>query len=114
MLIKNIGIGTIVLVLIAMAFPALAIDLRTAAQESVPKYFKLEDNTMGGICVDIIKAIEDIEPRITIHGYQEFLPFKRLQNNLRSGQLDVFFGLKMTEERREIYQFLEIPLYHLN
>ena len=114
MLRKNIGIGTIVLVSMAIASPALAIDLRTAAQESIPKYFKLADNTMGGICIDIIKAIEDVEPRITIHGYQDFLPFKRLQNNLRSGQLDVFFGLKKTEERREIYQFLDIPLYHLN
>ena len=114
MLRNNIGIGTIVLVLIAMAFPALAIDLRTAAQDSVPKYFRLEDNSMGGICVDIIRAIEDIEPRITVHGYQDFLPFKRLQYNLQIGQLDVFFGLKKTEARRKIYQFIDIPLYHLN
>lgn len=111
---KIIWIGSVLIVLTGMAFPALAIDLHTAAQDSLPKYYKLDDNTMGGICVDIIKAIEDIEPQITIHGYQEFLPFKRLQNKLKSGQLDVFFGLKKTAERRAIYQFLDIPLYHLN
>ena len=110
----TIGIGSILLVLMAMTDPAGAIDLQTAAQESLPKYYRSEDNTMGGICVDIIKAIEDMEPRITVRGYQEFLPFKRLQSNLKKGQLDVFFGLKKTEGRRRIYQFLDIPLYQLN
>jgi len=69
---------------------------------------------MGGVCVDIIQAIEKVDSKIKFTGYHEFLPFKRLQAYLEKGQLDVFFGLKKTEKRLENYVFLDIPLYKLN
>ena len=107
-------IGIIILFVTGIALPSFATDLKTAAQESTPKYFKLEDNTMGGICVDIMQAIENVEPEIQFNGYQEFLPFIRLQKYLENGQLDVFFGFKQTSKRKEKYNFLDIPLYQLN
>jgi len=88
--------------------------LRTAAQESFPKYYKLSENKMGGVCVDIIQAIEKVDSEIKFTGYQEFLPFKRLQVYLEKGQLDVFFGFKKTEKRTEKYHFLDVPLYEIN
>jgi ABC-type amino acid transport substrate-binding protein len=69
---------------------------------------------MGGICVDIMQAIESINPDIQFDGYQTFLPFRRLQTYLESGKLDVFFGFKKTENRMQKYHFLDIPLYQLN
>ncbi len=111
---KNMTLGIIILILTGISFPSFAIELKTAAQESAPKYFKLEDNTMGGICVDIMQAIESVESEIQFNGYQKFLPFKRLQKYLEDGRLDVFFGFKETVKRKEKYSFLDIPLYQIN
>jgi len=107
-------LGLIILIVIGRAFPLFAIELKTAAQESTPKYYQLEDNTMGGICVDIMQAIERVEPEIRFNGYQKFVPFIRIQKYLENGRLDVFFGFKETAKRKEKYSFLDIPLYQLN
>ncbi len=111
---KNLTLGIIILILTGIPFPSFAIELKTAAQNSAPKYFKLKDNKMGGICVDIMHAIESVEPEIQFNGYQEFLPFKRLQIYLEKGQLDVFLGFKESAKRKEKYSFLKIPLYQIN
>lgn len=95
-------------------FPSFAIELRTAAQDSAPKYYKTETNHMAGLCVDIIHAIERVDPGIRFNGYQEFVPFKRLQRQLEYGELDIFLGLKQTEKRKGKYIFLDVPLYQLN
>ena len=114
--IKEHGI-IIFLLLIGIPFPVFAneaIVLKTAAQDSFPKYYKRSDHKMGGVCVDVIQAIEKVDSKIKFTGYQEFLPFKRLQTSLEKGQLDVFFGIKKTEKRIGKYVFLDIPLYELN
>ena len=115
---KNNKLGIIILLLfIGIPFPLFADvrhALKTAAQQSFPKYYKINSHKMGGICVDIIQAIEKADSEIKFSGYQEFLPFKRLQAYLEKGQLDVFFGLKETEKRIGKFIFLDIPLYRLN
>jgi polar amino acid transport system substrate-binding protein len=103
-----------IVLLCGLPCTSFAIDLKTAAQESSPKYHILENGEMGGICVEIIQAIERVDPEIHFYGYQNFLPFKRLQKYLENGQLDIFVGLKETEERKEKYTFLDFPLYELN
>lgn len=103
-----------ILIFYGMALPSFAIELKTAAQNSIPKYFIDEDDRMGGICVDIMQAIEVVEPEIKFTGYQEFLPFKRLQMYLEEGRIDVFFGFRETAERKENYIFLKVPLYQIH
>lgn len=114
MLRENFAFGIIILILTLLPFPAFAVELRTSAQNSPPKYYKINSNTMGGLCVDIMHAIESINPEIQFNGYQTFLPFKRLQTYLDRGELDVFFGFKKTEKRKQMYNFLDFPLYQLN
>ncbi len=103
---------------LSFSFPftsaAEEIILKTAAQESFPKYYKINDRAMGGICVEIMQAIERIDPAIKFSGYQAFLPFKRLQRYLQDGDLDVFVGLKKTAKREKILTFLKTPLYKVN
>ena len=91
-----------------------AIEIKTAAQESAPKYFTNEDNSMAGLCVDIIRAIERTDPEIKFSGYNHFLPFNRLQRQLEDGDLDVFLGFKKTPARLSKYRFVEVPLYQLD
>jgi hypothetical protein len=60
--------------------------LKTAAQESFPKYYKTADKGMAGVGVEIMKAVERVDPAIRFSGYQQFLPFKRLQHYLEQGK----------------------------
>ena len=105
-----------ILLIISIIFSPLtsiyAYTLKSAAQDSYPKYY-LSNGKMKGICVDIIKAIEKISPEIKIIGYNKFLPFKRLQEYLNIGKINIFFGLKKTDERLKKYIFLKTPLYKL-
>jgi len=107
-------IGFWALVLIGFTLPAAAIEFRTAAQDSAPKYVMLANQQMGGLCVEIIQAIEKVNPQISFSGYQTYLPFRRLQKYLENGRLDVFFGLKKTVTRKGKYTFIDPPLYQLN
>ena len=93
---------------------AQAIELKTAAQESAPKYFKNEKSEIVGLCIDIIREIEQTDPEIIFSGHNQFLPFNRLQKQLEDGELDVFLGFKKTPARMEKYHFVEIPLYQLD
>ena len=102
------------LALIGFTLPAAAIELRTAAQDSAPKYILLANQQVGGLCIEIIKAIENVDLQISINGHQTYLPFQRLQKYLEDGRLDVFFGLKKTVARQEKFTFIEPPLYQLN
>ncbi len=115
---KNmLPIITYLLFFIGIPFSSFAgdpIELKTAAQESFPKYYKSADNKMCGVCIDIIHSIEQIDPEIKFTGYNNFLPFKRLQSHLEKGELDVFFGFKKTAKREQKLNFLNIPLYQIN
>lgn len=87
--------------------------LRTAAQESYPKYYKDESGLMRGICAEIARSI-CTRAGVKLAGMDEFLPFKRLQVLLEFGELDVFFGFAISSSRMEKYRFSEHPLYWLN
>jgi len=104
----------IILISAWIPFNSFAVELKTAAQKSAPKYYKSDTNQIVGLCVDIIHAIESVDQNIKFTGYQEFTSFKRLQHQLESGQLDIFLGMKQTAKRKDQYNFLNIPLYQLN
>ena len=96
------------------SFAGNLIELKTAAQESFPKYYKSADHQMHGLCIDIIHAIEAADPELKFTGYKNFLPFKRLQSYLEKGALDVFFGFKKTAAREQKLNFLDIHLYQID
>ena len=103
----------LLLCLLANPFGAAALEIKTAAQDSPPKYFLQGDGNMSGICIDILRAIEAVDPQLRFSGENRMLPFKRLQLYLESGELDVFFGLKKTASRNEKFYFSRLPLYPL-
>ncbi len=87
--------------------------LRTAAQESPPKFFKHSDGGMTGIGCDIMRAIERLDPSIRFTGDQIFVPIKRIEFMLERGDLDIFFGFIKSEERAGKFVFVEPPLYRV-
>ncbi len=51
---KKYSTGNHIFGLTGIAYPLFAIELKTAAQKSTPKYFELEDNTMEGWPIFIV------------------------------------------------------------
>ena len=86
-------------------------ELKTAAQESAPKFIKNANGSVTGLSVDVMRAITRIDPTITFNGDQTIMPFKRIENMLETGKLDVFFGFVKNKERQEKYIYIDPPIY---
>ncbi len=93
---------------------AQPIELTTAYQESYPKYFRLANYStnpqVNGLCIDIIRALERTVP-VTITASSEFIPFKRIQQQLATHSIDLFVGMARNKSRMKKYIFLKTPLY---
>ncbi|OUS31145.1 hypothetical protein A9Q99_04845 [Gammaproteobacteria bacterium 45_16_T64] len=100
--------------MLGISQPLYSIELKTSAQLSPPKYMKQSDGVLGGICIDIMNALEVADPMLKFTGKNKILPFKRLQHNLQKGAIDIFFGFKYTEKRNKDYDFITTPLYEIN
>ena len=111
---KTIKLTFIALLISLLPLSSYAVNLKTAAQESEPKYTLGADGNMKGLCIDIMQAITKVDPSITFNGQEKFLPFKRLQVELEKSKLDVFFGFKDSAKRLKQYNFLQLPLYQIN
>lgn len=95
-----------------LAGSAPAINLKTVAHDSPPK-FMLQDGTMTGVCVDIIKAIEQAAPDIRFTGYGQFIPPKRFQEMLKKGEIDAMVGMKKDIGREKFYTYVDVPIYQV-
>lgn len=86
--------------------------LRTAAQiASDPKFVA---TSVGGICVDIMRAIEHVDPSLRFEGIQEWRPLPRIEAQLDKGDLDIVCGLLRNRAREEKYTYIEPSLFAVN
>lgn len=97
-------------VLLAFTTGAVAVELRTGAQDSDPKFF-MKDGKMVGLCYDVLKAVENIDPSIKFTGADIFLPFNRIETGVEEGSLDCFPGFIKNKEREALYRYIDIPIY---
>ena len=88
-----------------------AFDLRMAAQDSAPKFIK-EGEAWRGICVDIMRAIEYVDPEIRFQPLAGFQTLPKIEAALESGGVDVGCALARTPQRALRFHVVDIPLYH--
>jgi ABC-type amino acid transport substrate-binding protein len=104
-----------------LSVPADAVEIRTAAQTaSDPKFVALHErgaSAVGGLCIDILRAMEKADPELKFTGDQAWQPLVRMEAGMASGDLDVICGLLRTKVRESRYIYIEPPLfpvtYHL-
>jgi len=91
------------------------IELKTAYQDSPPKFYLNDSGEMVGLGVDIMKAMVKTEPNLSFKSIlgNSFLPSKRVQVYLEEGTLDIFFGYVKNLKRLKRFNFLDIPIYPL-
>ena len=92
--------------------------LRTAAQTaSEPKFVQRIDDGRRyatGLCMDINRAIERVDPGIRFDGDQDWKPLTRLEAEITKGNLDVACGLIRTRVREASLVYLEPALFSVH
>ncbi|WP_229258964.1 substrate-binding periplasmic protein [Duganella flavida] len=88
------------------------ISLRTAAQEGTePKFIAAGKDHIIGLCIDIMRAIEQVDPGLRFTGDQHWKPLIRAYSELEAGVEDVQCAVQRTAEREKRFNFIGPPLY---
>jgi len=112
--------GVLISVLLTLMQPAHAIAvIHTAAQEaSEPKYVAIVNPqgkpAIGGMCVDIMRAIEKADRELQFTGDQVWQPRARIDAGLKAGNIDVICGVQRIARNTAQYQFAATPLFSVN
>lgn len=85
--------------------------IRTLSQEGYEAKFLPSNTHKPGICIEIMRAIEKIDPDIKFVGVSELAPTSRIEEGLLYGDIDVFFGHLKTPERQAKYLYTAPHLY---
>ena len=97
----------------ALTAGAQTISLHTAAQDgSAPKFIE-SDGPATGLCPDIFQAMEKADKGLHIDTDPRPTPIKRLEAELKEGQLDVVCALLDTAQRNDMAHRISTPLYVL-
>lgn len=87
--------------------------LRTIAQEGSAPKFMDGAAAATGHCPDILAAIERTDKSLRFSIEPQAAPIKRIENELKTGRIDVICALLDTPARNEIAFRLDTPLYHV-
>jgi glutamate/aspartate transport system substrate-binding protein len=96
-----------------------ATEVRTAAQVGTEPKFQADERsgTVVGICIDIMNAVERVDPSLRFSGHQAWQPLARIYSSIDRGTQDASCGLSHSPERDKKYVFVGPPLftirYHL-
>lgn len=92
------------------ARPAV-VNLPVLAQESLPPKWINRGDHSDGVCPDILRAIEKVEPRVHFTGQHEFRSIPVIEQGMESGNVACACALLDTARRREIATIVGKPLY---
>ncbi|MFZ6780199.1 substrate-binding periplasmic protein [Undibacterium sp. Ji83W] len=112
--------AVVVSILMTLMLPAFAgTEIHTAAQEaSEPKYIAIVNPqgkvAVGGMCVDIMRAMEKADPGLQFVGDQIWQPRARIDAGLKAGNIDVICGVQRIARNTSQYQFAATPLFSVN
>jgi polar amino acid transport system substrate-binding protein len=99
---------------LSAAHAAPTVTLKVAAQEGTePKFIAAGDGRIVGICIDLFRAIERIDPGLIFIGDQHWLPLVRAHSELATHQHDALCAVQRSPERERQYAFLDQPIFTL-
>lgn len=91
--------------------------LRVAAQEGTdPKFIAAGDGRVIGLCIDVFRTIERIDPGLIFTGDQQWMPLTRAHSAVVNKQHDALCAVQHTEERDRRYTFIDppvMPIYYM-
>jgi ABC-type amino acid transport substrate-binding protein len=108
---RHLGAG-LLLLLAAGAGQAQELTLRTVQQaSSIVKYDPEGAPQRAGLCMDVLRAVERVDPGLKFTGLDQAMPLRRVERLLADGQIDAFFCLLRSPERERQWRYVPVPLY---
>lgn len=107
----------VVALLIVNISQVRAFEIRIVPHDSFPKYYFIETDgkkSMQGLCIDILHAIERVEPSVQFVISDKIVPVKRRWAFLKAGKIDAIICSSSNAERLKEFNFVKTPLYQLN
>ena len=118
---KRYAIGAALVLLICGMGGALPVHaelvLNTVSSPAPPRYSVITQDgrkVVTGLCIDIMRAIEKIDPEIRFSGEQQTMPQARASSLMERGELDVLFCLNKNAEREKKFLVVEPALYEVH
>ena len=91
---------------------AQELTLRTVQQSgSALKYGADGNPNRPGLCMEILHAVERLDPALHFTGLDQAAPLKRVERLLAEGAVDAFFCLLKSPEREKLWRYAAVPLY---
>lgn len=87
--------------------------LRSAAQSGASFKFGVVTSSRPGLCREVAQRLEQLDPGLHFSGMSFEAPLRRIELMLERGQIDVFFCLLDTPERRQRFDYLPQPIYRV-
>lgn len=98
--------------LLCLPTQAEELRLRTVQQGGSPvKYDPNGPADRPGICMEVIRAVQRLDPGLQFSGLDQQVPLKRVELMLADGLVDVFFCLLKSPERERQWRYAAVPLY---
>lgn len=95
-----------------------ATELQTAAQEATePKFIQDTQGTkptVVGLCIDIMRAIERVDPSLAFVGDQAWQPLVRVEASVANGNLDAACAFLRNRARESKFTYVEPALFTVN
>lgn len=105
---------SIVLVLACLCPLAVqAQGLRTVQQSNSLAKYAPGNADRPGICMEILRAVEQIDPQLRFSGTDKQAPLRRVELMLGQGEIDLFFCLLRSPEREKQWRYVPVPLYRI-
>lgn len=102
----------LLIALLGMAAQAQELQLRTVQQSgSAVKYDPAGAPRRPGLCMDILRSVERVDPGLHFTGTEQLVPLKRVERLLAEGLADAFFCLLRSPERERQWRYVPVPLY---
>lgn len=96
---------------LALAARAESYTVRVMAQESIPPKWLMRGEQPEGVCPDILRAIEKVEPRVKFAGMADYRSVPVIEQGLEAGTVHGACALLDTERRRKIATVAGKALY---
>jgi len=87
--------------------------VRTAMQSGSLVKYAPDDAASPGLCLEMLRAVERIDPGLRFVGLELRAPLRRIERLLEQGEIDAFFCLLKSPERARQWRYLPVPLYRI-
>ncbi|SFN11689.1 glutamate/aspartate transport system substrate-binding protein [Formivibrio citricus] len=107
-------LGAVATALFFLPASAAPMVVKTYSQEGFEAKYAPGSTQRPGICIEIMRAIEKLDPGVKFIGVDEMATTARVEEGLTHGQIDVFFGHIKTPDRAARFVFSGPYLYKIN